>query len=243
MRILGKVLALVLVVAGLSQAQDGSEYYLGGCAVCVSVRTNQIAAWHFEEASGTRVDEVVGNTYNLTATNTPGNAAGKINNALALVKASSQYADTGATTLPLTTTDWTFFGWLWIDTGGFNQVMWETTGATVAAVNISVGNAVRVNIAGVNVVASSAISTGAWHSVCARFTTSNKFTEISVDGAAFVTGTAAGAPVTGKLWFGQNGSGGSFLDGRIDESGFWTRLLTAAEVAYLVNGGSGRAIY
>ena len=47
------------------------------------------------------------------------------------------------------------------------------------------------------------------------------------------------AATTTEFWIGRYDT--SYFNGRIDNVGFWKRLLTANEKAYLYNTGSGRS--
>ncbi len=248
------LLAAALVMAAGSAWAQLSEVMSGGVdpfegGACVSaactIKKNVLAYYKLEEASGTRVDSVAG-TYSMSATNTPGNATGQVGQAVALVAASSQHLDTGAVNLPITGTDWSSAGWYYITADSGTLQAWFVNGTTTADLRYVGTLNIRFRIAGGTngTVTDGALSATTFHFIVTRFTAANSKMELSVDNGAFATSTATTAnPTTGKLFVGCTGSVANFWNGRIDELGFWSRLLTTSEITYLYASGSGRTLY
>ena len=85
------------------------------------------------------------------------------------------------------------------------------------------------------------LSTGTWYNIIGMHDSVNDTVGISVNlsanSGAYTAGVKSGSGpfVVGAM---SNGVGG-FLTGRIDDTGFWTKVLTTAERNNLYNGGSG----
>jgi len=84
-----------------------------------------------------------------------------------------------------------------------------------------------------------------FHVVCA-YDLSARDAEIYVNGSSVASTPSSGgsmASVFNSSAPFQLGaiSGGNYIDGLIDETGVWSRLLTAEEVTQLYNGGAGLA--
>lgn len=101
----------------------------------------------------------------------------------------------------------------------------------------------------VTVVGNTTLSTGNWYFLAIVVDLAAPLTTIYVNGSSDGTSssiTSMWVPVGMPLAIGArgviaNGTGGaSFWDGLIDEPMVWTRALSAAEVSWLYNGGSGR---
>ena len=54
------------------------------------------------------------------------------------------------------------------------------------------------------------------------------------------TGSNAPSTSTTAFTFGAHAGPGAYYDGRLDQWGFWKRVLTSAEKTYLYNSGNGR---
>ena len=86
-----------------------------------------------------------------------------------------------------------------------------------------------------------ALTTSTWYNAVAYHDSSNGFLGIginrAVNSAAYTSGVRSGsAPfVIGAV---SNGLATSFFDGRIDETGFWGKVLTASDMSNLYNAGS-----
>jgi len=91
-------------------------------------------------------------------------------------------------------------------------------------------------------VVTATLSNNTWHHVVV--TQSGTTGSIYVDGGTPVTSNVTytgGASTSQTNYFAvyNNGSFTSYFTGRLDESGVWSRALSASEVTELYNGGSG----
>lgn len=214
--------------------------------IASTIYNSLLAYYRLEEATGTRIDSVAG-AYNLTASNNPGNTTGKIGNAIQLVTASSQWLDSGAVTLPVGASDFSTAGWVYLDTLGTNPVMIDVNGASPWVLTyIAAVSRFRVNINGATTATANtfgAPATATWYFIATRYTTATKLTEISINGGVFDSAVAVAAPMTGVLSLGATSTGSRPWNGRLDETGIWTRLLADVEIAYLYNSGTGLTLY
>jgi hypothetical protein len=216
--------------------------------------TNLVSYWTLDEASGNAVDAVVASANDLTAVNAPGTAAGKINTSRSFTAASSRHFSRASNTLlRLGDIDFTWTAWAYLTSvpGINNAILSRWTNNTGNREALLMYNNLGVfrfilssNGAGISlqIDASSfgAASLNTWYFVCAWHDAVNNVVGISVNGAANTASYSSGV-LLGAADF-QIGAfnNANFWDGRIDEVGFWKRVLTADERAELYNGGSGK---
>lgn len=210
--------------------------------------TDLVSYWTMDEASGTRNDSHAAN--HAAVVGAPGSVTGKISNA---VDASAgNYLDAGSNaSLQTGDIDFTLAAWVWLDgvataldllgkwgPGQLENFIYFPGGVTPFGFFVSPD--------GVNFFSVSASSFGAptfntwyfivcWHDAIAN-TINIQVNDGAVDSTAHATGVFAG---TAPFLFGA--SGFSSHDGRIDEVGFWKRVLTAPERTSLYNAGAGLA--
>ena len=72
--------------------------FIPGMMYGTNLAPNCMGQWHFDETTGTNAADSSGNSRNLTTYNTPTWVAGKLDNCLNFVAASSQYCDRGNST-------------------------------------------------------------------------------------------------------------------------------------------------
>ncbi len=210
--------------------------------------TSLISYWKLEEASGNRVDSHGSNT--LSPNGTPGNAAGKIGNALALATASSQYLNIADNaTLSVASTSFTFTGWIYLasdmvgailskDNEGLDReyLMYRHTDGNVYWEVFDSGGATYARA----LVAGPALTT--WAFFAAWFDASTSKVSLSINNGAANTSGGTVTPWDGTEDFRIGAHAGAtpiYFDGRIDEVGYWKRVLTANERTMLYNGGTG----
>ncbi len=225
----------------------------------MSLLDNLQAYFKADESSGTMADQVNGNT--LTNNNTATFTAGKINNALTLASASSQWmsrTDADCVGIDFNATSFTINCWVnWttavpssntvacfagkMESGNrqysFNQ--FNNAGTQTLYAEIGLG-ADTADGQSVNWTPSAAT----WYMVTFRYTTGTKKGDFSVNGSA------QGAQVTFVNDLATDVSdfrvgsafGGRFMDGQIDEMGLWDRRLTDQEITTLYNRGAGLSI-
>lgn len=222
---------------------------------------NLIVYYKCDEASGNLLDAHSVGPYDLTDNNTVTSAAGKINTARQFTAANSESfsrADNAA--LSTGDIDFTWAGWAYFDSapGGGNghtlvskwdipgtqreyALVWENSGTSRLRFYVSsdglANSHVDADTLGVP-------STGTWYFVVAWHDSVNNTINIqvndgTVDSLAYSSGVRDG---TGALYFGSlNDFASYYHDGRMDEWGFWKRVLTGAERTSLYNGGAGLA--
>lgn len=123
--------------------------------------------------------------------------------------------------------------------GGARRIVWETGPGISPSVDVSVGD---------NAVAGDRLAVNAWHFYAATYTNSTRVLACRINAGTQSsesnTGTLpAGTPVVGTRPFNLGarpaGTPDLFLTGYLDEVAKWDRVLSAAELNALYNGGSG----
>lgn len=229
--------------------------YLKRHLAYAALDTNLVSYWKLDESSGNASDSVGSNT--LTNNNTVTYGAGWINNEASFVAASSQSLSisdasqsglepTGAFTACASHKTGTgengiLFG-KWKD-GSLGNGSWEVrfdNGGN--AINFYINDAIAdaLNEA-------PTLNDNTRYYVCVTFDGSAQRMIVYLDGTAL----SAGLSTTGTSV--QNGNASfrvaannnssdtatNFLDGTVDEYGFWSRALTATEILTLYNAGAG----
>lgn len=224
------------------------------------LRNNLVGGWRLEESTGTRLDES-GYGNHLTSNNSVGQATGVstyTGNAAAFVAASNQYlSKTDNSSLPDGSTSFSVALWVYLtdltslrafagqyDTGA-NQRGWDIYYNNVPnrfAFNVSTnGTGAEVLLAD----AFGAPSATTWYFIYAQFNRTTRVASVSVNNGSFNSTAALNASAfnsTASLTIGSVLNSGAPLaphNGRIDEVGIWTRLLTADEITKLYNAGLG----
>jgi hypothetical protein len=219
-----------------------------------SLLTSLISYWTLNEASGNRADSVGGNT--LTDINTVTQAVGKIAGAGQFVALNSETL-THASNASLQTgdIDFTVAAWFYLDTladmsliskdmsGGGKREFDLEFFSSAGAVNKFRMRLFRAVDSSISVNDTTVISTATWYLVVGWHDAAADTMNIQVNGGAVVSAATGGAlqAASDAEWrissrqFGP----GAFANGRIDEAGFWKRVLTAGERTALYNGGNG----
>lgn len=212
----------------------------------MALADNLISYWSLEEASGTRAD--AHGTNDLTDNNTVAGATGKVGTAADFEADNSEYLSR-ADNADLSTgdIDYTVAAWVYLESKGASRsfvskenefALWYDSGGDSLAFS-------TVNAGGSSAQAQTggSPSTATWYYVVGVHDSVNNLTKISVNGGAFATQSfSAGSSDTGNPFYVGRFDffGAKYMDGLIDEVGFWKRCLTADEVTELYNGGSGR---
>lgn len=263
-RVLTLLCALVLVATAPAAAREqcaGILLLLGaGCgtatpAVPSPLLTNLIAYYALDEASGNAVDSFGSNTLTETS-GTIASAAGKVNLARDFEAGDTEYfeiADNAA--LSTGDIDWTWAGWVNAETLASNPVIankgWQNTpdanSEWILFYNTSTSrfNFTKMVAAQVTVAATTfgAASTATWYFVVIAHDAVNNLMRISVnDGTVDTTSSSTGMNDGNRAFqIGASSANGLWWDGLLDESGFWKRVLTSAEITWLYNSGAGRS--
>jgi hypothetical protein len=227
---------------------------LSGVAGPSTLLTSLISYWKLEEASGTRADAVTASGNDLTDNNTVTQNPGIIANAAQFTRVNTEYlshADNAS--LSTGDIDYTVAAWVYLDSkpgnmgiiakdsGGANrEYVLQYTNASVRFV-FTVLDTAGSTIGLVTANTFGAPSTGTWYLVVAWHDSVNNLVGISVNGGTADTAATTGVPAdkTATFYIGADQAVSNW-DGRIDEVGFWKKVLTATERTNLYNGGAGR---
>ena len=223
----------------------------GGGGAPSSLLTNLNGYWKMDEASGNRIDSS-GNGNDLTPTNAPGSAAGKISDAAVFVAASAQdVRHVSNASLTTGNIDFTLGFWAYItdlsvagclvqksDASSFANIEYE---CYFSASSGSFLFRVSHGTNWITVVHPTLISVNTWYYVlCSHDITLDRIA-ISINNGADTTASMAGFTIptsTAPFIVGSRASGDA-ANARIDELGFWKKVLTADEKTELYNGGTG----
>lgn len=218
-----------------------------------TLSTNLIGYWNLDEANGVRVDSK--GSSDLTDNNTVTQAVGKVSFAAQFVQANSEYLSTvDSATLSTGDIDFSVALWVFLDSKPVSDIImskWETTGnqREYSLQYNSVPDNFRFFVSSdgtgagttrVDALDFGSPSTGvfifivAWHDSVAN-TINIQINNGVVDSVSHSTGVFDS---TAEVNIGALG-GASFFDGRVDESGFWKKVLTTQERTDLHNSGNG----
>jgi hypothetical protein len=209
--------------------------------------------WPLNEASGNALDAHGSNT--LTDNNTVASAAGKVGNARDFESGNSESfsiadnTDLSVQDIPFTIAAWVnfeSFGAIrpivakWQTAGQFSYELAYSTFLNRLFFGVSNDGSSEVVVAA-NVLG--APSTSTWYFVVAWHDPAANTINIQVNnGTANSASHSAGVfDGTSAFTIGAKDNATLFMDGLIDEVGFWKRLLTADEKTFLYNSGNGRA--
>ncbi len=228
--------------------------------------TGLISYWKMDETSGVRVDSVTASGNDLTDNNTVTSAAGKVGNTAVFTRANAEWLSR-ADNVSLSTgdIDFTFAGWVSLtskpSTGGVGMgivgkwntgvaerehlIYWDETldrFLFVVSANGTTSAFVKADTLGAPVIGTFYFVVG-WHDATAN-TINIQANAGTVDSVAHSTGVRDGASnLTIGAYAGVDGTplAATDLDGRVDELGFWKRVLTSTERTNLYNAGTGIA--
>lgn len=210
--------------------------------------TNLISYWKMDEASGTRVD--AHGTNDLTDNNTVGSAAGKINDAGVYASANSEFLDhADNASLSTGNIDYTITCWIFPTTLGSDRIILakDESGQREYALDFhNASTTLRYYINGGSVIVSSdpIITTNTWFFVCIWHDATADTINIQLNDETPISQSTGGTPpddTTADFSVGARDFSGfeQYFDGKIDEVGFWKRVLTSQERADLYNSGAG----
>ncbi|MCC6618787.1 MAG: LamG domain-containing protein [Chloroflexi bacterium] len=217
-------------------------------------RTNLVAWWAMDEASGSRADSHTGGL-TLTDNNTVAAAAGKHGNGADFESANSEsLSRNDGSEFDMLTGDWTLAGWIklesapasnfsifskYLTTGEQRAILFnKNTSNVLTFTTYSLGTATPVDT-----LASTfgALSAGVWYFVAIYHDATNDIKGIRVNATLDTVGYAAGVfDSTFLFLFGRTGGSTNYFDGVMDEMCLWNKVLSADELDWLYNGGTGR---
>ena len=252
--------APVYISDGLHLTTLGHSYFAARIAMAIgnvsgsSLKQGLVDFWSLQEASGSRAS--VFGSMPLTDTNTVTQTSGPSYQ----VPLAAKFTATNSESLSRVdeaalsiTADWSWAGWIRLDSKPANvmkvinklvgtsdspfEIRWLNTSDRfdVTVLVSSLGSIATANTFGAPTLAT-------WCFLFASYTSADKKARISINnGAQDVSTAAAGNPIdtTNPLSFGANSAGSAFLDGAMAGWGLWSRVLTAAEITTLYNGGNG----
>jgi hypothetical protein len=200
-----------------------------------------VSYWKLNEESGDRADSVGSNT--LTDNNTVASATGMRGNAASFVSANTEYLS--GTTPPAFVTGTARTLSCWAKQTGAGITIWgvqDSAGGADrrAAINTAGTDpnktvAIYGNAGALNATSAGFHSLGDW--LFLVYTYDETTHKVYANGNEIISAAAAdGGSTTG--FFVANSAAGPF-DGLIDEIGYWSRVLTAAELTALYNAGDG----
>ena len=214
----------------------------------MSLLDNLISYWKLDEASGNAIDTHGTNT--LTDNNTVGSAAGKINTARDFEQSQSESFYT-ASNASLETGDIGFTISFWVKHETVQSIQFYVNKSGVATADrefaayyttgqfaffvYDSGNNIKQVLSGVSG------STTNWQHVVAWHDPDANIIGIAVNNGTPATAShTTGVRVTNyEFELGARRAQNFFLDGLLDEVGFWKRVLTADERTALYNAGNG----
>jgi len=215
-----------------------------------------ISYWKMDEASGDRSDsEPTGTGNTLTDFNTVGSAAGILGNAASFVAASSEFFAKGDNAdLSTGDIDFTIALWVFITDKSANRVpacKWvEANGEREWLIRYEQASDRFLFHVSSNGTATSSVtasnfgspSTSTWYLIIAWHDSANNELGISVNnGTANTASYSSGvfdSPTA--LHVGTTGGGAAYWQGRIDEMGFWKKVLSPTERTEFYNAGVGK---
>jgi hypothetical protein len=218
----------------------------------VSLLTSLVSYWKLDEASGNRADAHGSST--LADNNTVASAAGKIGTAADFTAASSESL-TCADNASLSTGDIDFTVSCWVklktlsgnttilakanDTSSAEANFEYFLGFVSSSIFFDVSNGTTSSAA---FVSSAGVNDGNWHFLIGWHDSVANTLNIQLDnGTPASTSYSDGSFDSGHPFCLGKGVGFNFLNGYLDEVGFWKRTLTTQERTDLYNGGAGLA--
>jgi hypothetical protein len=222
----------------------------------MALTDNLISYWKMDESSGNALDSHGSN--DLTDNNTVTSAAGIISNARSFASASSEYfsradnADLSTGDIDFTVQAWVYLadksGSQYVGIGKWNSPNLEY----ILIYDIASDRFLFVisdnGISGTASVVANTFgspSTATWYLVHCWHDAANNEIGIAVNaGTADTTSHSTGVRDGSQAFeIGRNNDGGAgyYHNGRIDEVGFWKRVLSSSERAELYGGGAGLA--
>jgi hypothetical protein len=221
----------------------------------MALTDNLISFWELEEASGTRVDAVTATGNDLTDHNTVGSTTGKVGNAAVFVEADQHYlSHVDNASLSTGDIDFSFSAWIYLTdlspTEPFLDVVCKSNGTTYEyeLAWTKATNRVSFYVEGPSFVNATVIasnfgnlSAATWYHVVAWHDSVNDIIGIRInDSQTNTVSYSSGSKDTSYTFCMSSTNGGfAFWNGRIDQVGFWKKVLSAGEITQLYNGGAG----
>ena len=216
-----------------------------------TLTTNLKAYWKMDEASGTRVDSV--NAHDLSDTNTVTQATGIVSSAGQFTSANSEYLSVADhADISAGDTDWSCAFWVYLDSksasmsfvGKWNSVAADREWICQYDSSDDRFHAIyRASATQKDVVANKigSPSTATWYFIVVWHDATND--QVGIQGNNLTANTSSWndgvQDGTGPFYVGTTFGTSAYMNGRIDEIGFWRKVLTSTEKTDLYNSGAG----
>ncbi len=192
-----------------------------------------VGYWPMEDTRGTSAQDLSINGNNALLNNTPTWGAGKVDGGLVFVDTSSQFAQ-AANIAALQTSTVTASAWFKTSTASLGRTIIAKSGAWQIALSRTTAGklAVHNQTGDADVcVDTTTVNDGAWHHVAMTMNSgAANGTKLYVDGALKQACTATVLNQTGAVTIGSAGAA-YYLNGTVDESKVFNRVLSADEIA------------
>jgi len=245
---------------GRTAIMGGSDPGIFDVDPSLTLADRLVAYWKLDETSGTRRDSK--GSSHLTDNNTVTQSSGIIGPAAQFTKANSEYLSR-ASNSDLTTgdIDYTIACWIYLDSlpsiagSSFNVVTKYEIGSPNQEYLLQINandNKIVLGHTGTGADAQwpTALTTATWYFVVAWHDAVNNQIAISVNGGSPVIVSTTGAAFSSSTQFlvgavTESGGGGvkEFMNGRIDELGFWKKVLSSSERRELYQRGRGNTFF
>jgi hypothetical protein len=213
--------------------------------------TGLVSYWKMDEASGTRSDSV--GTNHLTDNNTVTSGAGILGTAGTYVAGNGEFLSVADNpTISFADNDFSFSVWARMATKTVNRpfmVKHSGVGNFEYAIRYTQFNDRITCVLNTTVVADTVLGSpvlDTWYLCVGVHDTTADQVRFYINAGTPTTVALVGGTVdsTGPLLFGRDSNISSvYQDGMIDDAAIWNRVLTAAEIAELYNGGAGKALF
>jgi|TARA_R110002110_G_scaffold8958_1_gene44542 hypothetical protein len=227
---------------------DDPTYY-GESGLLVDI----VVSYRLDEISGVRKDSS-GHSRDLTDNNTVGSIIGKVDRAADFTASNSEYfslPDASLGGLSPGSSDFTISAWFNFKSLSqqFLAGVWKTSGAAHREWLLQLDSSNKINFftsdngSNETSVKTSAVSTDTWYHILVTHDNTGSSRHLYLNG----TSVADDSNVTvyqggGDFQIGNTQNSTDFMNGYVDEFNFWTRVLTASEIASLYNNGSGKHV-
>lgn len=216
-----------------------------------SLESNLVAYWKLDEPTGARED--FWDNHNMALGTEPNSTAGKIGNAADFTRTSSEYITAGNDSAFNNPGDFSVA--FWIKTGdstnqGYVLSKWDSMGWTISINAFGAGYIGATLQSGPGAYVqrhhATSLADGNWHYVI--FTRTGNIISFYVDGGAESSvdsgssGTLGSLSNTAEVRMGFSSSGTFPLQAAVDETGFWTKVLSSQERTDLWNSGNGQTM-
>lgn len=245
-------LLLLLAASDLEGQRIINSYAFGTNS---TLNNGLVAYWKMDEVSGTRIDSApTGSPQDLVDVNTVTSVAGKIGNAAFFTAANQELlSHTDTTQLSVNDSAFTISAWVKHTTLVGDQMiaahwtvasnerswrLWFNSAAGRYTFSVSPDGISAVEV---SATLFGAPATNTWYLVAGIMNTNANTISIAMNGTvnnslAHATGIHDSS---GQFMIGARETS-NWMDGQIDEVGFWNRVLTTAELSELYNASAGR---